>query len=403
MSTEPSAPSPAGLRKMAVIGPSVFLVGLGIGNINLGLIFVLREVFGAPPSVVGWLGALWSSVYFSSCLAFRRLHSRLAPRTSMVFMSVSSAAVFLSFLAFPGIPAAFASCALFGLLLSFYWPPVMGWLARGLEERELSRASGIFSFSWSFSGILSPYMAGALSQRGKFLPVWFAVALLALNVIFLRATRRYLGNSEEPPQTSSPASGKAPDESTDLRYPAWAAVFVLYVTIGVLSNIFPMFSRSELGLSESGTGLMITVRTAATTIGFLFFGRFFFWRFYKGFLFVPVALSALFSLVLALGGNSIPVLVLGLAGMGFTAAWAYNNSIFYGASGAADRNRRMTIHEAVLNAGQVLGSLAGGVIYQAASMSFVFLSITALSLAGIGAQVLLFRRSFRRVGPPSTG
>ena len=46
-------------------------------------------------SVVGRFGALWSLVYFASCLIFRRLTARLVPRNSMTFMTASSAVIIL--------------------------------------------------------------------------------------------------------------------------------------------------------------------------------------------------------------------------------------------------------------------------------------------------------------------
>ncbi len=384
----------AGLRKMAVIGPAAFLNSLGIGSVNLGLIFILREIFQAPPAVVGRFGALWSLVYFASCLAFRKLTARLVPRNSMTFMTASSAAIFLVLCLFPSLPAAFLAYSAFGAVIAFFWPPLMGWLSRGLEGRDLSRATGLFSFSWSVGGIVSPYLAGTLSERGKFLPLWFAVAMFAANSVFLQVSRRFLRDSDERPVPGRAEAGPARDGSTPLRFSAWTAVAVLYAAVGILANIFPLFARSELGLSESRTGLLITVRTAATTAGFLFFGRFSFWRFRRGLLMVPTLLAGGAALILALAAGSLPMLVTGLGILGFAAAWAYNSSMFSGASGAPDRDRRMTVHEALLTAGQVFGSLLGGILYQAASMRLVFLFTALLAGAGAWTQSWMARRRF---------
>ena len=54
----------------------------------------------------------------------------------------------------------------------------------------------------------------------------------------------------------------------------------------------------------------------------------------------------------------------------------------------------MTVHEASLTAGQVLGSLAGGFLYQAGSMLMVFLFMGFLAATGVGAQALMFRNRF---------
>ena len=209
----------------------------------------------------------------------------------------------------------------------------------------------------------------------------------------LQVSKRFLRDADERPSPVHAEAARPPDRSTPLRFPAWASVVILYSAVGVLANIFPLFSRSELGLSESHTGLLITVRMAATTAGFLFFGRFSFWRFRSGLLFLPTVLAGAAALLLAVAPASPEVLVLGLAVLGFSAAWAYNNSMFYGASGAPDRDRRMTVHEALLTAGQALGSLVGGILYQASSMRLVFLFVASLAFAGCWMQAFLARRN----------
>ena len=57
-------------------------------------------------------------------------------------------------------------------------------------------------------------------------------------------------------------------------------------------------------------------------------------------------------------------------------------SIFHGASGAKNRERRMIVHEVLLNIGMVLGATMGGIIYEHFSFSLIlyFLSLTAFVL-----------------------
>ncbi|HSV55861.1 MAG TPA: MFS transporter, partial [Magnetospirillaceae bacterium] len=181
----PLSSGSVGLRKMAVIGPAAFLNSLAMGSVILGTVFMLREVFHASPGVVGRIGALWSLAYFVSCLSLRKLTSRVVPRNSMIFMSASAAVIFLAFCLFPSLPAAYIAYIAFGVIIALFWPPLMGWLSRGLEGKDLSRATGLFSFSWSTGGIVSPYLAGILSEADKFLPFWLAIGVFSLNAAFL--------------------------------------------------------------------------------------------------------------------------------------------------------------------------------------------------------------------------
>ncbi|HSV55730.1 MAG TPA: MFS transporter, partial [Magnetospirillaceae bacterium] len=116
--------------------------------------------------------------------------------------------------------------------------------------------------------------------------------------------------------------------------------------------------------------------------------------FRQGFLAFPTILSGLACLVMALAAGSPAALTASLVVFGFSTAWAYNNSLFYGTSGAPDRNRRVTVHEALLTAGQVLGSLVGGALYQAVSMRIVFLFAAALAGAGFLLQSWMARSRF---------
>ena len=329
-----SAATP-GVRKIRVIAPAAFLNSLSVGYVNLGMIFAVKEVFSASPSMVGWFGALWSVAYFCGCVFFRGITSRLVPRVSMLlalFVSFLSLAIF-SF--FPSLPAAFVVYGILGAATALYWPPLMGWLSRGLEGTDLSKAGGVYNFSWSLAGIVSPYLAGAMSQANKFLPVYAAMGTYFLTGVFLLVSRRFLRDPEERPAPIGDRPRES-DFSTPLRFPAWAGVFVLYAAIGILANIFPLFARDAIGMSESDTGFMMTIRAAASMAGFAFFGKTAFWRFRKKLLVLPLILGCAFSVLLALSGTSVLFLGIGLVGIGVSSAWAYNNSMFYGASGDPD-------------------------------------------------------------------
>lgn len=77
----------------------------------------------------------------------------------------------------------FVLYGLFGLSLSLFWPPLMGWLSFGKEDRTLNTALGRFNISWSGGNIIAPFWAGYLLRRGITLP--FKTAVLIMTVICL--------------------------------------------------------------------------------------------------------------------------------------------------------------------------------------------------------------------------
>jgi predicted MFS family arabinose efflux permease len=376
-------------KRLAFILPCAFVVSLAIGVVNLGMLFLIKESYGAGPALVGWFTALWAGAYFLGCIAFRPLSRRIDAATSTTLMGFISAALLAAQFAAPSLVGAFVAYSLYGLACALVWPRLMGWLASGLEGEALSRASGSYSLSWSAGMTLSPYIAGALSERSLELPVLVGIALFVAAGAYMLAAR---GIAPRPGAEPSALPGsRGQDRSTPLRYPAWIGLFVIYILYSVFNNIFPLYAKDELGMSESGIGLLLLLRAAAMAAGFWAIGRLAFWQFKRGFL--PLVLVSALALALAfVFVKTAPLFVLGLLLLGLAQAFAYSLSIFYGASGALDRDRRMSIHEAVLTAGQILGSIGGGAAYQAISWPMVFILSAALALIGMPIQVALLRR-----------
>jgi len=384
----------AKLGKMAVIVPAAFMNSMGIGTMSLGILFVVKDLYGAAPALVASLGAMWSLSYFTGCIVLRRVAARFKPRTSMIIMSVLSASILFAFLLKPGLWQAFVAFSVYGFFTAFFWPPLMGWLSQGHEGAELNKATSLFSLSWSVAGIFSPYVAGVLSERGKLLPVATAAGLFAFNALFLLASRAFIADDDG----ISPAASKnsiVEDRSTPLRYPAWLGAFLIYAVMGVVFNVFPVFARDELAQSESSIGLVLTFRATANAVGFFILGRVTILQFKR--LAIP-ALSAATAVTLV-------ALIFQRTALGFSVLFAvigllqsaiYNNSLFYATSGAPDRSKRASTHEALVTFGSVVGSISGGLLYQVFSMPVVFVGLTALLAAGAGAQSILVYRPVRR-------
>jgi MFS family permease len=370
--------------KMAVILPAAFINSLAIGTMSLGILFVIKDLYGASAALVGSLGALWSLSYFLGCIVLRRVANRLQPRTSMVVMLLGSTILFSLFLLRPGLWQAFAAYTAYGFIMAFFWPPVMGWLSKSLEGKKLNRATSMFSFSWSIGGLFSSYLAGVLSERGKLLPIMLAVALYALNAVFVLSSRWFV----EDDASIVSAAGKqeiAVDRSTPLRFPAWLGAFLIYMVMGVVFNVFPVFAWDELMLSESSIGLVLTIRSAATAAGFFILGRITFLQFKRAALPALSVLTAIALVMLVLQRDAAGFAIC-FAVVGFFQSAIYNNSLFYATSGAPDRDKRASVHEALLTFGQVVGSISGGLLYQAFSMPVVFIGLSALLGAGALAQ-----------------
>ena len=68
-------------------------------------------------------------------------------------------------------------------------------------------------------------------------------------------------------------------------------------------------------------------------------------------------------------------------------AFAYDQSMFHGASGSINRSSRMIIHEVLLTIGTILGATLGGALYERISFSFVLLVIGIATLVLVGLEM----------------
>lgn len=376
--------------KMSLILPATFINSLSVGISSLGIIFFVKDVFHVNPAITSSIGALWSSSYFVGCIVLPKLTKGLSPVLSMIIMSCISTVLILTIIFIKAPLPTFIVYSLFGFSIALFWPPLMGWLSSGFEGAELGKATNMFSFSWSSAGVFAPYIAGFLYERSKILPLLASAILFFLNAFFIFSKRnvyssennnRLIINSSK---SAANYQQNAIDRSTFLRYPAWLGVFLIYTAMGVVLNVFPVFARDELLLKESKIGLILMLRALATAIGFYILSISSTLQSKRFMIPIWTLLSALVLGFLTFSGNTATyAYTFALAGL--LQASIYNNSLFFGTSGAINKNKRATIHEAVLTFGTVTGSISGGIIYQLLSMPMVFVCLSALT--GIGALV----------------
>jgi len=383
--------------KAIAITSSAFLVAIAVGSAWLGMVFYMRELYGVSAASVGILAALNSLTYVAGCLLLRPVFRRIRSRDCLLIAAAGSAAALLGVLLVRSVAVIFALYALFGFLMAFFWPPLAGWLSSGLEARSLGRATSRFNLSWSVGNIVSSYVAGRLSEMDPASPIRFSVSLYVATALLLVALAVLSPSMRADEHRESEATrGGSGDSGTPFRFPAWVGLFGAWTVIGVLLNVFPLYARETLGVTKSGIGTLLFVRSLCTTVAFLLLGRLQFWHFRVS---VMAAGLTVFAVLVALFSRTRSPAAMGLLmiGIGPCGALAYSSSLFHGMSGSGERARRMGIHEAVLSSGMIAGSVGGGYVYQGASMALA-LGGCAVVLFLAAAVQLGLAASFRRTG-----
>ena len=386
----------AGIGKTAVIFPSSFLVSVGQGLVGLGMIFYMRDIFNASGSQIGLLVALWSLCYILGCLFIRPLFDHILPRYALVIATFCMCIFTLAIHSFHSLTWVYIFYGLYGLATSLFWPPVMAWLSQKIEGIELNRTMSKFNLSWSAGLIISPFLAGCLSERATELPLYSGSAIFLLSSFMIIGASLALPNIRKDVDTelSLRTQNLEKGQDTPIRYPAWAGLYTTYVVVGVIISIFPVSARDDLFMRKSIIGLLFLSRALLTTSGFVILGRTTLWHFKSlPMLLGQVSLAILLILMAYIHSPLLLGLILG--SMGLLTALSYTYSVFHGVSGSTERSKRMAIHESLIAAGLISGASIGGIIYQRYSMPAVYWFCSAVVLIGVLIQSVLSLRAHR--------
>lgn len=388
-----------GIGRTAVIYPAAFLVALAVGALSLGAIFYVREIFGATPGQVGVLSALWSLSYIAGCLLVRPRFDQVLPRHLLI---ISTGLMFCSAAALIFLPSLSSFTVLYcfcGMSMALFWPPLMGWLAKGMEGKRLGSVMGRYNFSWSAGIIASPYLSGLLSERGASYPLYLCASLLLFTCVLLTGASLALPKIREEGEEGETGQGVGGAGETGrhslLRFPGWVGLFTSFVAIGIILNIFPVSARDDLGMSKGMIGLLLEARIVFVTVGFVIMGRTSFWHFKP----LPMLIGQAFlvTVLACMVFARQPALFGALVGcVGFCQGVSFFYSMFHGISGSVNRAGMMALHESLLSAGLITGSSAGGYVYQHTSMKVVYGGCAFLVLIGLLAQAILSKSAVRR-------
>jgi MFS family permease len=305
--------------------------------------------------------------------------------------ATAGAALFLILLQlFRYLPLTFLFFGLQQLSVSFFWPPIMGWLSQNIEGKTLNKAMARFNLSWSFGLLISPTAAGFLSERNPGLPVLGAIILFLATLLLIvgaalavprdRSSREKRGTEE--------AESAAGDNSTPLRFPAWIGIFAGFVVTGMIITIFPLFARDSLHLSKSGVGNLLSIRVFARIIGFFIIGRLSFWHFRGRYQIASMGfLVAMMLLMMHSHSVLFFSILIGAAALGNS--FTYANSMFHSVAGSTRRAGRLAIHESLLAGGYIVGSAVGGILYQHFSFREVIVFCALCCSAALIAQTVI--------------
>ncbi|MHC4396716.1 MAG: MFS transporter [Planctomycetota bacterium] len=248
-----------------------------------------------------------------------------------------------------------------GLSAVMFWPRVMSWLSLGHEGRELNRRLGIFNVFWSFSGMIGPYIGGYLVEVNSTLPIVICILMSGASFVGVSFAGKPAKGQEPAANSDDAKNGDGMELLLRQRFMWMSRVGLLtsFICIGLARTPLALLFKYNLGFSESNYGTAIMIMSAAVFVVFFAAARTHKWHYLVS-IFLGTQVMLLFSMLLILKGVSLWVLFSAVILVGGGQAFLYASHLYYGISGAQDRQRRTMIHEMTLCLGMVIGSLVGG-------------------------------------------
>jgi predicted MFS family arabinose efflux permease len=105
--------------KSAIIFSSAFVAAIGMGIIELGIVFYIKDVFKATASQIGYFTAIWSFSYVVGCIFLRPFFRHVLPRFLIIGSTFSMCLFMLLVLFSKNFMTAAVFYNLYGIAMSF--------------------------------------------------------------------------------------------------------------------------------------------------------------------------------------------------------------------------------------------------------------------------------------------
>lgn len=343
------------------------------------------------PDLIGLIGAAGTATYALACWLLRPVLNRANPRVTTVASTLTQAVLVAAMSQADSLYTLMALAGATGLAMSFFWPPLMGWLSADVEGRALNRRLGRFNLMWSTGLLLGPFPSGTLFEQADWLPFAVATGVLILVTLLLLtlapAPVARVGSAK-----TEHVTDVAPTDARliGFRYASWIGIFFGYAITGMFRFQLPVLFR-HLEIRDALFGAVMTVLTGAMAVGFALLGRTEVWHYRRG-LHSAVQL-VLAGVVLSLvWAWQVPQIGLIVGAAGLCLGLVYSCSIFYSATGSLGRTSSlMAVHEATLSTGVVFGCVIGGYTTWHVSIRATYPICAALLLVGVVIQQFVYR------------
>lgn len=367
----------------------------------------LLKYLNATDEQIGIAFAAFSLLYVFACIAggpvVDRFNSKLLVIISSVLIFVCTLGIYI-FTAtelkdnLPINPVLVVTVlfASWGVLLVLFWPPLMGWFSTGYEGPRLSRKLALYNVAWSSGTVAGPYIAGLIAEQSVTVPILVAAIAAILCAFAAAIVRKHAKTSA----TEAPLTDTISEKNLKLlpafRQMSRLAMICSYVALGAIRAQMPILFKFELGHSESGFGMAITILALANMLGFLMLGKTEKWH-YSIPAFFAVQFITILGLLIIMFTPNLYLMFIATALIGGTLSFTYICHHYYGVTGTKKRSGFMALHELLLSVGQAGGAFAAGYLAQHIGRRYSpYLFCVIFILTAIAAQFIIYKKNTRK-------
>lgn len=374
-------------HSVAALALASFVAQFAIVIYNFTLVFYLREK-EFDSIGIGIASSIYPFMYFCFCLLLPHCWKSLGKKERILFSQLGMGLTGL-FLIFTNNPLLiYLTLAFYGFSMSMLWTNMETWISEGAYGKELSGRLSLFNLSWSLGSGTATTVAGYIVEKSSpNTSILFGSILFFLTFLLVAFTDKGRGTIEIHSEENS-----VQDSVSPWRFISWTGVFLVYAGYSLFITVMPQYAMDFLSFTESQTGNLLLARGLAVCLSFLILSKFTAWQKSKAAIYLSQAAFAVLIVVLmflhTMGQFTFIFILLGM-----TFALSYDLSIYHSAQGEEGRHLRMTIHEALLTAGTMGGSLLGGFVYQYYSFAVLVIAIAVVTVTALLFEILFSRKN----------
>jgi MFS family permease len=286
-----------------------------------------------------------------------------------------------------------AAGGLGGAAMALFWPFLMSWVSGTREGVALNRRLGRYNGSWSSGGVVGPLIGAWLAGKNPLWPMAASAGCFVVTFVLLGLARREAGSSaarlpeheETPDGVSTSLDART---LADFRWMSRIALFCAWASFAVLRSQYALVFTGPVGGTEGQFGAFMTTLALCNFLTLIASGRWAFWHFRAGLLFIAQAMI-LVALLTVTYGRTLAVLFLSPVILGLAFGFAYSSHLFYGTSASRKRSVRMVIHEVVISLGITIGSGTGGYLAKHVGLYAPYWFAIALVAFGFAVQMAI--------------